>query len=108
MQWLHSAYAAWFNRQHGRAGHLFLRRYHDAPVVTDEHLLMAVGYIAVNPVEAGLCTDPKDWLWGSHHGVARGSVRPWLAHEHLVDRLAAITGSRDTYAELVASRLGPY
>jgi putative transposase len=108
MQWLHSAYATWFNKRYGRDGHLFKRRYHDEPVLTDAHLLQVVGYIAVNPVEARLCSDPRYWRWGSHHSVVRGIAPAWLAHDHLVGRLQAISGSLDTYEALVASRLRPY
>lgn len=105
MQWLHGHYARCFNRQHVRRGHLFKGRFHDEPVLTDGHLINAVGYIAVNPVDAGLCPDPCDWPWGSHQAAAAGRPRRWMAHAHLVDRLEAITGSRSSYGTIVASRL---
>jgi REP element-mobilizing transposase RayT len=106
MRWLHGHYARCFNEHRSRRGHLFKGRYHDEPVVTDGHLINAVGYIAANPVEAGLCADPRDWRWGSHHSVATGAPRSWMAHYRLLDRLEAITGSRQSYDSIVASRLG--
>jgi REP element-mobilizing transposase RayT len=108
MQWLNSRYAIRANKQYGRDGHLYKGRYHDEPVLTDAHLLMVVPYIAVNPVEAGLCRDPKDWRWSSHHRVVRGIRPAWLAHEHLLDRLEAITGSRASYDRLIDARLRAY
>jgi REP element-mobilizing transposase RayT len=108
MQWLHGHYGRCFNKRHSRRGHLFQGRYHDEPIRTEAHLLSAVGYIALNPVEAGLCRDPRDWQWGSHQRVATGVAPSWLAHERLVERLEAITGSRDTYDSLVATRLRGY
>jgi REP element-mobilizing transposase RayT len=105
MQFLHGQYVTAFNNQHDREGHLFQRRFHDEPVLTDGHLINVAGYIAVNPVEAGLCIDPKDWPWGSHHRVAQGAPAPWMGHHRLVDRLEAITGSRTSYDAIVASRL---
>jgi putative transposase len=108
MQWLHSGYATRFNKHYRRDGHLLKRRYHDEPVLTEAHLLNAVGYIAVNPVEARLCSDPRYWRWGSHHAIVRGIAPPWLAHARLVERLQAISGSPDTYDALVAARLRPY
>jgi REP element-mobilizing transposase RayT len=105
MRWLHGHYGRCFNLQHGRTGHLFKGRYHDEPVVTDGHLINVVGYIAVNPVEACLCNEPQEWEWGSHRAASAGAPRSWMAHGHLVDRLAAITGSRTAYEAVVASRL---
>ena len=105
MQWLHSQYATAFNNQYDREGHLFQRRFHDEPVQTDGHLINVTGYIAVNPVGAGLCRDPKDWLWGSHRRVVLGTPAPWMGHDRLVDRLEAITGSRSSYEAIVANRL---
>jgi putative transposase len=108
MWWLQGNYARIFNKRYRRRGHLFSDRYHDEPVLTEAHLLTVVPYIALNPVRAGLCSDPRHWPWGSHCGVAAGAARPWVAHRHLVDRLEAITGSRTAYEKLVASRLHAY
>src|SRR4051794_12074487 len=69
MRWLHGHYGRCFNDQHGRDGHLFQGRYHDEPVESQAHLTRVVGYIAVNPMAAGLCRDPRDWPWGSHASV---------------------------------------
>jgi REP element-mobilizing transposase RayT len=108
MRWLHGHYARCFNKQHHRDGHLFGGRYHDEPVLTEAHLLTVVPYIAANPVEAGICRDPRDWPWGSHRAVAAGAPASWTAHDHLVDRLEAITGSRYAYERLVEARLRRY
>ena len=70
MHRLNGQYAQNFNREHRRSGHLHGDRYHAEPVVTDGHMLHAFRYIARNPVEAGLCTNPADWLWSSYRGTA--------------------------------------
>ena len=70
MHRLNGQYAQNFNRQHRRSGHLHGDRYHAEPVLTDGHMLHACRYIARNPVEAGLCVSPADWLWGSYRGTA--------------------------------------
>jgi REP element-mobilizing transposase RayT len=108
MQWLHGHYGRTFNAQHRRKGHLFQGRYHDEPVTTEAHLVLAVGYITVNPVDAGICRDPREWRWGSHYAVARGAPADWLAHDRLAARLEAISGCSDTYESIVAARLRPY
>ena len=68
MQQLNCGYARWFNRQHGRSGHLFGERYYCVRVESDGHMLALLRYIARNPVAAGLCERPSDWLWGSYRG----------------------------------------
>jgi putative transposase len=67
MHLLNGRYARRFNVRHGRVGHVFQGPYHAEPVVRDEHLLEACRYIALNPVRANLCGDPRDWPWSSYH-----------------------------------------
>jgi REP-associated tyrosine transposase len=66
MKSLNWGYAMWFNKRHGRSGHLFGRRYWCAQVTTVGHLLGATRYIARNPVAAGLCERAEDWRWSSY------------------------------------------
>jgi putative transposase len=70
MQWLNGTYAQQFNRRHGRSGHLNGSRYSSTPVESERHLLRCFRYIALNPVVAGLCERPQDWLWSSYRGTA--------------------------------------
>jgi REP element-mobilizing transposase RayT len=60
---LNGLYAQLFNRRHGRAGALFQGRFHAVLVETDEQLDAVRGYIAANPVRAGLCARAEDWPW---------------------------------------------
>ena len=69
MRQLNGVYAQWFNRRHGRVGHLFQGRYGARLVQADEHLLAAVRYIVRNPVRAGLCRAPEEWRWSSHRAT---------------------------------------
>jgi len=66
MHLLHSRYVRQFNRRHGHRGHVFGGRYHVATIVDDAHLLLALRYVARNPVEAGLCARPESWPWSSY------------------------------------------
>jgi putative transposase len=70
MHRLNGQYAQEFNRRHDRSGHLCGDRYHAAFVGTDGHMLRAFRYIVRNPVRAGLCQSPADWLWSSYRGAA--------------------------------------
>ena len=103
MRWLHGMYARLFNQRIGQVGHRFEGRYRaPLPVQSDEKFLDLVGYIAVNPVDAGLVKRARDWPWSSHHLVAAGHTPRWLAHEQLLDRLELITGF-DCYDPLIAT-----
>lgn len=75
MHRLNSGYAHWFNDVHGRAGHLFRRRYTSVLVETEAHLWWCYRYIAMNPVEAGLCEKPEQWRWGSFGWLYGGAAR---------------------------------
>jgi len=65
MQRLHGHYARHFNRRHDVPGHVFEARYRPTRVMTERHLRAAIEYIANNPVDAGLCAQPEDWLRSS-------------------------------------------
>jgi len=66
MQRLNHAYSSAFNARYGRRGHTFADRYMSVPVTSEGHLLTVFRYIARNPVEAGLCQEPAQWVWSSY------------------------------------------
>ena len=63
---LNSSYAQAFNRRHDRVGHVFQGRYGCRLVQADQHLLTTLRYVALNPVESGLCARPVSWRWSGH------------------------------------------
>jgi REP element-mobilizing transposase RayT len=66
MRAINSPYALYFNRRHGRAGHLMQGRYLSEPVDTDQYLLTAARYIHQNPEKAGLA-QTSSYVWSSYH-----------------------------------------
>jgi putative transposase len=70
MRNINGRYSRWFNHRRGRRGPLFNGRFHRTAVGSDAHLLATVRYIAMNPVESGLCDRPADWRWSSHRALA--------------------------------------
>lgn len=62
---LFASYALFFNRRHGRCGHLFQDRFSSEPVETDEYLLTAVRYIHQNPQKAGM-SSAQSYRWSSY------------------------------------------
>jgi REP element-mobilizing transposase RayT len=72
---LETSYALYFNRRHGRAGHLFQNRYWSKPV--DDGLDALVAYVHLNPVRAGLTTEGllSEYPWCGH-GTLTGARQP--------------------------------
>ena len=65
MRDLFSRYAMKFNRKYERKGHLFGGPYRQAICMDDSYLLAASLYIHLNPVRAGLVTEPLTYRWSS-------------------------------------------
>jgi putative transposase len=63
-------YAQEFNRRHRRYGHLRAEPFKLRPVDSNSGLRVVARYVANNPVEAGMCEEPQDWLWSSYAGSA--------------------------------------
>jgi putative transposase len=106
MHGLHSEYARRFNKRYDRTGHLFGDRFGSVHVRDDTQLWTVMAYIAVNPVDAGMCARPEDWLWSSHRSILDGSIPRWLAVDRLLELLGGWGGNpRDAYVRHVADRL---
>ncbi len=59
-------------------GHFFERRYHATLVDVDTYLKSAIRYIHLNPVEAGIVSDPGAYPWSSHRAYLGAPHEPWL------------------------------
>jgi putative transposase len=103
IQRLHGLHAQRFNKRHKHSGHLFQGRFGSVVVKTDEQLWAVVRYIALNPVEAGLCRDAAEWRWGGHAAMIGGrAAPPWLDVPRLLGYFGAAGGEpRERYAEFV-------
>ena len=66
---LNSRYAGVYKARYGRRGHVYSERYTSVLVESDEHLLTVFRYVARNPVHAGLCELPEDWVWSSYRSA---------------------------------------
>lgn len=104
MQRLHSAYALAFNTRHDRVGHLFQGRFGAVLITTDEQFWTVAAYIARNPVEASLCSEPEDWRWSSHRAAIGGPRPSWLDIKRFLAFFSGGGDARDRYAGHVAER----
>jgi putative transposase len=107
VQRLHGDYARLFNQRHARDGHLFQGRFGSVLARNDAQLWAVAAYLAVNPVEAGLCGRPEAWRWSSH-AAAMGTrpAPPWLDVARLLWHFGSAGGDpRGCYGAYVAERL---
>ncbi len=100
MQHLNARYVQAFNARHGRRGALVQGRYYSGLVETEEHFLVVRAYLALNPIEAGLCREPEDWPWGGYGG--RGKIVP--SPDERLRRFVADYRARREYLAVLALR----
>ena len=82
MQQLNGEYCQWFNRRHGRIGHVLQGRFGSRIVGDESYLLTALRYVVMNPVAAGFVPRPEDWKWSSYRATAGlCAAPPWLTLE---------------------------
>jgi len=95
MRQLNGVYTQWSNRRHRRSGHLFQGRYKGILVDSDGYLQELSRYLVLNPVRAGMVTDPADWPWSSYRATAGLAPEPdWLT----IDSLLGTFGRTKTHA----------
>ncbi len=60
----HLMYAQYVLKAQGRSGHLWQSRFYSCPL-DDTHAHNASAYVELNPVRAGMVTEPWDYEWSS-------------------------------------------
>lgn len=64
-----SSYAQAYNKQHGRKGSLFIKKFKRKKITDEKYLHKIVHYIHYNPVEAKLCSSPNQWKFSSYKTI---------------------------------------
>ena len=74
MKTLKQRFTMWYNRNHKRRGTLWEERFKSILVQDSEHaLVMMASYIDLNPVRAGLVSDPKVYRFSGYGEAVGGS-----------------------------------
>jgi REP element-mobilizing transposase RayT len=96
-----SEYAAKRNRRRCETGHIFQGRFGSRLVGSPEYFAQLLRYVALNPVVAGACSNPREWQWSSHRALLAGHGDP-LATPRRVAELLEVWGGRpeDRYGRL--------
>jgi len=75
MKILKQRFTRWYNAKHGRCGTLWEARYKSVLVEDGHAARVMAAYIDLNPVRAGMVSDPKDYRWCSYaEAVAGGKI----------------------------------
>jgi putative transposase len=74
MKSLLERYTKWFNSRHSRSGTLWEDRFKSVIVESGQAARTIAAYIDLNPVRAGMASDPADYRW-SGYGEAVGGGR---------------------------------
>lgn len=88
MQPLQTSYTVYFNKRHGRRGHLFEQRYKALLVDRDNYLLEVSRYIHLNPVAARIVERPQHYRWSSYGGYLRGRGSLGFRYDKVLDYFA--------------------
>jgi putative transposase len=75
MKTLLQRFTRWFNRTHERSGTLWEERYKSVIVECGMAALTIAAYIDLNPVRAGMVSDPADYRWSSYGEAVGGGAR---------------------------------
>jgi putative transposase len=128
MKGLMQRFTQWFNGRHQRSGTLWERAFTSVVVEDGEAARAMAAYIDLNPVRAGMVSDPGDYRWSSygeavggrvkgecHTGLGTGGngkrsreglVRAWMAHKGWEADAAHWSGRENIHAAYRALLLG--
>lgn len=99
-----SRFARHMQRQEPTTGHFFERRYRALLIDADAYFLALVRYIHLNPVRAGLVTDPARYAWCGHAAYLGLCHTPWLTTEFALSLLGQeLQAARRAYRQFVLS-----
>jgi hypothetical protein len=75
MKSLLERFTKWFNRAHSRSGTLWEDRFKSVIVESGTAARTMAAYIDLNPVRAGMVSDPADYRWSSYGEAVGGGKR---------------------------------
>jgi putative transposase len=104
MQSIGRRYVQFVNTRRKRCGTLWQGRHHGSLIQSERYLLTCYRYVEMNPVAAGMVSDPADYRWSSYACNALGGKNPVITPHDLYTSLGIGTATRhDAYRELVAA-----
>jgi putative transposase len=102
---LHSQY---FNKTYGRTGSLWEGRFRSCLVQSEGYLLTCYRYVELNPVRAGMVTNPAEYSWSSYgeNALARPANPITTPHPEYLRLGTSVEERRREYAALFGPLAG--
>jgi REP element-mobilizing transposase RayT len=111
---LNGHYGLHYRQKTGSKGYVFQSRFYSSLIQDEAYLTLAIRYVLLNPVKAGLVASAISYPWSSARLYFNGSKNSWLAsdfveglfgtRQNLVD---ALHEASDAHLPVVKTRLGP-
>jgi putative transposase len=90
MHGINGGYTGYFNRRHGRVGHLFQGRYKGILVDKDSYLLQLSRYVHLNPLRAKIVDNPKLYEWSSYPAyVGKKKEKRWMEYSWVLSKFGS-------------------
>lgn len=103
MRAVNTQFARWINKRRKRRGQVILDRFKSPVIETSQDLLRVMRYCDLNPVRAGIFSDPRDYKWSSYEYYAHGREDKLLTPSPSYMELANTPEERqDIYCGMVA------
>jgi putative transposase len=96
LQALGRRYVRYINTHYQRTGTLWEGRFRSSLVESERYFLTCSRYIELNPVRAGLVTDPAEYRWSSYHRHGHGVGDAWLTDHETYRALGPDDACRQT------------
>ncbi|GLP96898.1 transposase [Paraferrimonas sedimenticola] len=78
MKKLSQIYAMYYNREYHRCGVFWESRYKHKIIEDEQYLMTCYRYIELNPVRAGMVSNPSHYRWSSHRFNAHNQSHPFV------------------------------
>ncbi|MDP2264470.1 MAG: transposase [Hydrogenophaga sp.] len=106
MQAVGRRYVRYFNDRHHRTGTLWEGRYRSTLIQSERYLLACMAYLDLNPVRAGMVSQPDAYPWSSHRHYAGLATDRRLTPHALYWEMGNTPFAREaSYAEMVRGGL---
>jgi putative transposase len=107
MQFLNGCYSSYFNKRHGRVGHLFHGRFKALLIERQGHYTEISRYIHLNPVRCHIVEKPEDWRWSSYPGYhSADRVLDWVTYSAVLEEFGpSRTDARVDYRQFISEGL---
>ena len=107
MQSVGRKYVPYINHTYERSGTLWEGRYKGCLVDHEEYLFTCMRYIELNPVRAGMVSQPEEYRWSSYHSNGLGKQQSLVSPHRLYRSLANNKATRnERYKAMFAGQLG--